>query len=166
MTEIAKRVEYQRAVERRIRGQKAQKTAAATHVAGDCFGESEAGMNSIGCAPPKRSEVASPELFWAEINEVTWKLTDGVLARASVSGTLGPVSSPRALAWVMQVFPWQGHRGWHARLGDWHFGPTTIGRAKSAAEARLSGSWFEPDEEHVEREWMTRAPEILAGAVL
>lgn len=41
-----------------------------------------------------------PEPRWVCINDVTWKLTDGIMLREPVSDFLGSVGSERALAWV------------------------------------------------------------------
>jgi hypothetical protein len=85
------------------------------------------------------NEISS--LSWVEINEVAWKLTDGVMPREPVSGSLGSVSSPRALVWLLRDFMAEGYSTWFARIrdgrGNWTYGPVTVGAAKDAAEHML-----------------------------
>jgi hypothetical protein len=82
-------------------------------------------------------ESENSELSWIQVNDVTWKLTDGFLSREAVSGSLGSVSSPRALAWLTRNHNREGWAVWFARLGGQTFGPATIGAAKRAAEHML-----------------------------
>jgi hypothetical protein len=85
--------------------------------------------------PVKRyfGESENSELSWVQVNDVTWKLTDGFLSREAVSGSLGSVSSPRALVWLTRNHNREGSAVWFARLGEQTFGPATIGAAKRAA---------------------------------
>jgi hypothetical protein len=72
-------------------------------------------------------ENENTELSWVQVNDVTWKLTDGSLSREAVSGSLGSVSSPRALAWLTRNHNREGSAVWFA----------TLGAAKRAAEHML-----------------------------
>jgi hypothetical protein len=101
--------------------------------------------SSIKTRPQSRylDETEEPRLSWVCVNEVTWKLTDGVMLREPVSDLLGSVSSSRALAWLMCNFMRDGHSTWFARFRrGLTFGPVTIGAAKLAAEHMLKFGVF------------------------
>jgi hypothetical protein len=59
----------------------------------------------------KETDLA-PVATWAEISEVAWKLTDGVMTNEPKSGLLGSINSSRALAWVVDS-------GWRAKTAKW-----------------------------------------------
>jgi hypothetical protein len=90
-------------------------------------------------------------LRWEPVNE---KLTDGELIRvAACHGKWGGFNATKAVAWAMRV--WDGPRTWFVRVrderGDWRFGPTSLSRAKAAAEARVNRAPFQPDTDCGER---------------
>jgi hypothetical protein len=82
---------------------------------------------------------------------VTWKLTDGRPWRTPASfGQWGGYDTERALAWVMNTGWISKQPRWWARCGDKSFGPTTLARAKAAAEAMVRDATIEPAECAVE----------------
>jgi hypothetical protein len=110
-----------------------------------------------------------PTLRWVCVNDVTWKLTDGIMLREPVSAFLGSVSSERALAWLTrdcetEAWPPDGVKGavasphhvWFVRIntgflasikhpyadGPDRYGPVTVSAAKKAAEHRLQHGRF------------------------
>jgi hypothetical protein len=101
-------------------------------------------------AVPQKSISGNRPLRWDRINAVTWKLTDGEIARVSAeaAGTRTGFNVSRAVAWVIDVGWVAGRVVWFARVhderGDWSFGSTTIERAKAAAERRVNHAPFDP----------------------
>ena len=90
-------------------------------------------------------------LSWTCVNDVTWRLTDGRPWRTPASfGQWGGYDTERALAWVMNTGWINKEARWWARCGDKSFGPTTLARAKAAAEAMLNDAPIEPAEGAVE----------------
>jgi hypothetical protein len=90
-------------------------------------------------------------LSWTCVNDVTWKLTDGRPWRTPASfGQWGGYDTERALAWVMNTGWINKAARWWARCGDSSFGPTTLARAKAAAEAMLNDTPIELAEGAVE----------------
>src|SRR5262245_49038861 len=55
--------------------------------------------------PPKIEISRDRSLCWEQVNEVTWKLTDGDQIRVPAAhGKWGGFNTTRALAWVTQIF--------------------------------------------------------------
>jgi len=88
-----------------------------------------------------KNDLEKARLFWIEVNDVTWKLTDGEISRTPASfGQWGGYNTERAVAWVIDV-GWPFGKGcWYARRGDNSYGPTSLSDAKRAAESFLSGT--------------------------
>jgi hypothetical protein len=87
---------------------------------------------------------ASPK--WIEVNEVTWKLTDGVMERTPAShGQWGGFNVERGLAWCMEVGWPFSKSAWYARCGDKSYGPTDLKTAKKAALAFANGANAYPE---------------------
>jgi hypothetical protein len=100
----------------------------------------------LGEEPHGRS---GANVWFEQINEITWKLTDGVMTEQE-----GRLDTPttRALAWIAG-FGWtkDGRRPtppseWTAFCGKYHHGPTTLRKAKQAALAMLTGRPVEREE--------------------
>jgi hypothetical protein len=86
-------------------------------------------------------------LEWIEVNDVTWKLTDGVMERTpACHGKWGGFNIERGLAWVIDVGWPFGKSAWYARCGDRSYGPTDLRAAKEAARAFVTGAPLTGDE--------------------
>jgi hypothetical protein len=79
----------------------------------------------------------------SQVNEVTWKLTNGEISETPAShGQWGSYRTTKALAWVICIAP----RQWLARYGDMVCGPLSLPNAKAAAIAMVKGA---PGDYHV-----------------
>ena len=88
-----------------------------------------------------QNDLEKAKLFWIEVNDVTWKLTDGEISRTPTSsGQWGGYNTERAVAWVIDVGWPFGKASWYVRRGDNSYGPTNLSAAKRAAESFLSGA--------------------------
>jgi endogenous inhibitor of DNA gyrase (YacG/DUF329 family) len=96
-----------------------------------------------------KNDLEKAKLFWIEVNNVTWKLTDGEISRTPASfGQWGGYNTERALAWVIDT-GWPARKPlWYARRNDRSWGPTTsLARAKKAALGFVTGV-APPQDEH------------------
>src|SRR5262249_9670543 len=87
-------------------------------------------------------------LKWVEINDITWKLTDGTPSRTPTShGQWAGYNTEAALAWVMEVgWPFKKKIDcWYARCGNKTHGPTDLHTAKQAALALANGATSFPE---------------------
>ena len=84
------------------------------------------------------SRPPNPSRFrFEQVNEVTWKLTNGELTNVPAShGQWGGYRTTKALAWVICVGPSK----WLARYGDMLCGPLSLAKAKAAAMAMAKGA--------------------------
>jgi hypothetical protein len=80
----------------------------------------------------------NPSRFkFEQVNEVTWKLTNGELTNVPAShGQWGGYRTTKALAWVICVGPSK----WLARYGDMVCGPLSLAKAKAAGMAMAKGA--------------------------
>jgi hypothetical protein len=86
-----------------------------------------------------KNDLEKAKLFWIEVNDVTWKLTDGEISRTPASyGQWGGYNTERALVWVIDVGWPFGKACWYVRQGDNSYGPTSLSNAKRAAESFLN----------------------------
>ena len=96
-----------------------------------------------------QNDLEKAKLFWIEVNDVTWKLTDGEISRTPASfGQWGGYNTERAVAWVFDI-GWPARKSlWYARRKDRSWGPTTsLARAKKAALGFVTGA-APPQDEH------------------
>ena len=79
----------------------------------------------------------NPSRFrFEQVNEVTWKLTNGEITETPAShGQWGGYRTTKALAWVIRVAPSK----WLARYADIVCGPLSLPKAKAAAIAMAKG---------------------------
>ena len=79
----------------------------------------------------------NPSRFkFEQINEVTWKLTNGEQTNVPAShGQWGGYRTTKALAWVICIVPSK----WLARCRDVACGPSSVSEAKAAAMAMAKG---------------------------
>jgi hypothetical protein len=79
----------------------------------------------------------NPSRFrFEQVNEVTWKLTNGEITETPGShGQWGSYRTTKALASVIRVAP----RKWLARYGDMVCGPLSLPKAKAEAMAMAKG---------------------------
>jgi len=86
-------------------------------------------------------------LSWIRVNDVTWKLTDGVMERTpACHGKWPGFNIERGLAWVIEVgWPFD-QSAWYARHADQSYGPTSFAVAKQAAVAFVTGAELPEDE--------------------
>jgi hypothetical protein len=83
-----------------------------------------------------RAVEPSPALSWIEVNEATYKLTDGTMERTPAShGQWGGFNIERGIAWVFDTsLPPHNKPAWCAACGDRKYGPTAnLEMAKQAA---------------------------------
>jgi len=85
---------------------KPEKTASATHIADADYSSLAVETSLTKSMAQNRylDETETTELSWVEINDVTWKLTDGTLSREGRVGTARQHELPRSLAWLMRDF--------------------------------------------------------------
>lgn len=102
-------------------------------------------IEKIGGAVPVLDDLSEPSPFVFErINEITWKVTDGVKIRHAAGTYFAGADQRRALAWLMDI-GWNGDRqAWFVRVGDVSYGPTTFAKAKKAAVLILQGGFEAP----------------------
>ena len=93
----------------------------------------------------QRADLEKAGFYWIEVNDVTWKLTDGEMERTpACHGKWPGFNIERGLAWVMDV-GWVARKAvWFARCGNQSYGPTDIADAKQAAFAMVTGARIEP----------------------
>jgi hypothetical protein len=95
----------------------------------------------------QKPDLGKASLFWIKVNEVTCKLTDGVMERTpACHGTWPGVNIERGLGWAMNAGWVAGRSIWYARVGNKSYGPTSLAGAKAAAQALLLGAPVENDE--------------------
>ena len=99
-----------------------------------------------------KKRAPNPSRFrFEQVNEVTWKLTNGEITETPAShGQWGSCRTTKALAWVICVAPRKwcvGPRKWLARYGDMVCGPLSLPKAKAAAMAMAKGR---PGDYHVQ----------------
>ena len=91
----------------------------------------------------QKQQVACPEieflkkepLRFEQVNEVTWKLTDGTYTDVPAShGQWGGYRTTKAVAWIMEV----GSKQWVARCGDMASEPRPLAQAKKAAQRMVT----------------------------
>ncbi|GAH44371.1 unnamed protein product [marine sediment metagenome] len=91
----------------------------------------------------QKQQVACPEIEFSkkeplrfeQVNEVTWKLTDGTHTDVPAShGQWGGSRTTKAVAWIMAV----GSKQWVARCGDMASDPLPLAQAKTAAQRMVS----------------------------
>ena len=94
-----------------------------------------------------KNDLEKAKLSFIEVNDVTWKLTDGEISRTPASfGQWGGYNTERALAWVIDT-GWPKPL-WYACHNDRKWGPTTsLARAKEAALGFVTGV-APPQDEH------------------
>ena len=91
-----------------------------------------------GCVLEAKKAPPNPSRYvWQEVNEVTWKLTNGEMTNVPAShGQWGGYRVTKAIAWVINVAP----NAWLARCGDQTSNPIPLKAAKSAAMAMAKGA--------------------------
>ena len=89
----------------------------------------------------QKTDLQKASLFWIEVNDITWKLTDGEISRTPASiGQWGGYNTERAVAWVIDTGGPARKSLWYARRNDRSWGPTTsLARAKKAALGFVTG---------------------------
>src|SRR5262249_4262178 len=87
----------------------------------------------------------NPSRFrFEQVNEVTWKLTNGEITETPAShGQWGSYRTTKAIGWVIWVAP----RKWLARYSDMVCGLVSLPKAKAAAMAMAKGR---PGDYHVQ----------------
>jgi hypothetical protein len=90
------------------------------------------------CLLEAKKRPPNPSRFrFEQVNEVTWKLTNGEITETPAShGQWGGYRTTKALAWVIRV----ARRKWLARYGDMVCGPLSLPKAKAAAMAMAKGT--------------------------
>lgn len=95
----------------------------------------------------QKTDLGKAGLFWIKVNEVTWKLTDGVMERTpACHGKWPGFNIERGLGWAMDVGWVAGRSIWYACVGNKSYGPTSLAGAKAAAQALLLGAPVENNE--------------------
>ena len=96
--------------------------------------------NSTACKD-ENDDLQKASLSWIEVNEVTHKLTDGVMERVPAShGQWGGFNTERGIAWAMESGGPFKKVAWFARYRDVCYGPTDSETAKQAAVAFTKGA--------------------------
>jgi hypothetical protein len=96
----------------------------------------------------ENGDLQSASLCWIEVNDVTWKLTDGTMERTpACHGKWGGFNTERGLAWCMETGWVWGKTAWFARYRDRSYGPTDLKTAKKAAMAFATGAASFPDKD-------------------
>jgi hypothetical protein len=103
---------------------------------------SEQNISTISTAcRGENGDLQKPSLRWIELNDCTWKLTDGATERTPAShGQWGGFNIERGVAWVAEVGKPFKQVAWYARCGDSSYGPTKLETAKQAAMAFARGA--------------------------
>ena len=103
--------------------------------------------NEINGLEEAKNDLQKASLSWERINEVTWRLTDGVTSRTPASsGQWGGYNTRRVLASAIEAGWPLGRTAWYACCGDKSFGPTSLSTAKQAARALLTGAPLPKDD--------------------
>jgi hypothetical protein len=102
--------------------------------------------------PETKKRPPNPSRFrFEQVNEVTWKLTNGEITETPAShGQWGSYRSTKAVAWVINIAPRKGCLGpatWLARYGDMVCGPLSLPKAKAAAMVMAKGR---PGDYHIQ----------------
>jgi hypothetical protein len=93
----------------------------------------------------ENGDLQKASLRWSEVNDCTWKLTDGVIERTpACHGKWAGFNIGRAVAWVIEVGKPFRKVVWYARCGDKSYGPTKLETAKQAAMAFAKGAKLFP----------------------
>jgi hypothetical protein len=89
----------------------------------------------------ENGDLQSASLYWIEVNDITWKLTDGTMERVPAShGQWGGYNTERGIAWCMETgWAWK-KTAWYARYRHKSYGPTDLKSAKRAAMAFATGA--------------------------
>jgi len=95
---------------------------------------------------PKLDRAERGSGIWVRINDVTWKLCGSGVSRVEAIGKNSGFNTPKALAWAIHV-----GGAWYANArknggsptDDLWFGPTSLHRAREAAEAMLNSAPLE-----------------------
>jgi len=113
---------------------------------GLAYSTQEVSTNSTACKD-ENDDLQKASLSWIEVNEVTHKLTDGVMERVPASyGQWGGFNTERGLAWAIEIgWPYK-KTAWFARYRDVCYGPTDSETAKQAAVAFTKGAPSFPDQ--------------------
>jgi len=113
---------------------------------GLAYSTQEISTNSIVCKD-ENGDLQKASLYWIEVNEVTHKLTDGVMERVPAShGQWGGFNTERGIAWAMESGGPFKKVAWFARYRDVCYGPTDSETAKQAAVAFTKGATSFPDQ--------------------
>jgi hypothetical protein len=99
----------------------------------------------------QNTDLEKARLSWIEVNEVTWKLTDGRGWRTPASfGQWPGYDTEWPVAWVIDT-GWPMRKSlWYARRNDQSWGPSTsFARAKEAALGLVLGAPL-PEDEHAQ----------------
>lgn len=83
-------------------------------------------------------------LTFERINEITWRMTDGVKIRHSGGRVLSGSDQPRSIGWLTDIGWAHGRQAWVARIGDLSYGPTSFAKARKAAVLMAHGGFEEP----------------------
>jgi hypothetical protein len=93
----------------------------------------------VGNQGPQKAKIdlakLPDDLAYVRINEVTWKLTDGVASIQWGGNRSGGYKTARAVAWIFAV----GNGRWIARHRDRFSPPLNLAAAKQYARAMLGG---------------------------
>jgi hypothetical protein len=95
----------------------------------------------------QKTDLGKAGLFWIKVNDVAWKLTDGIMERTpACHGKWPGFNIERGLGWTMNAGWVAGRSIWYARVGNKSYGPTSLADAKAAALALVLGAPVENDE--------------------
>jgi len=97
----------------------------------------------------RKNDLRKAGLSWIEVNDVTWKLTDGRSWRTPASfGQWAGYDTEWPVAWVIDT-GWSARKSlWYVRHGDRSWGPSlSLARAKEAALGLVVGAPL-PQDEH------------------
>jgi hypothetical protein len=90
---------------------------------------------------PKNRISEKPTLRFEEVNNVTWKLTNGEMTNVPASHGQWPgFRTTKALAWVINIGWVKNSSAWLARYRDQSCGPTSLAEAKAPAKAMVQGA--------------------------
>ena len=89
----------------------------------------------------ENGDLQTTRLFWIEVNDCTWKLSDGVVERTpACHGKWAGFNIERGLAWAIEVGKPFKRIAWYARCGETSYGPTNLETARRAAIALANGA--------------------------
>jgi hypothetical protein len=122
------------------RGRTALRNAKSVRCTGVVISEQNNSTKSTACKG-ENGDLQHASLRWIEVNDVTWKLTDGVMERTpACHGKWPGFNVERGIAWAIDTgWPFKKPR-WYARCGDQSYGPTKLDTARRAAMAFANGA--------------------------